>query len=76
MHSVAPAFVSAMDSLNGAVAQRGSLTAVVTTPATGGATGEVTWTFTVDDADLDDVGEVDPSVTSIEEIGLMMTGSN
>ena len=38
---------------------RGALTAQVTTAATGGGTGEVTWTFTVNDADLDDLGPSD-----------------
>ena len=54
-HTVSAVLVSATDSENGAVAARGSLTPVISDASTGDGTGQITWTYQVNDGAVDDL---------------------
>ncbi len=88
-HSVSVNLVSATDSANGSVAERGSLAAIVSDAATGDGSGEVTWTFTVNDGALNDLADGqtitqvytvtiddDNGGTATETVVVTITGTN
>ncbi|WP_417667752.1 VCBS domain-containing protein, partial [Roseibium sp.] len=88
-HTVSVANISATDSLGGATGARGILTAVVSDASTGDGTGEITWTFEVDDSAIDDLAEgqvltqvytvtVDDGEggTASEEVTITISGTN
>ena len=54
-HTVSATLVSATDSVNGAVAARGTLTPVISNTSTGDGIGQVTWTFVVQDSAIDNL---------------------
>ncbi|WP_354066516.1 VCBS domain-containing protein [Bradyrhizobium sp. OAE829] len=54
-HTVSASLVSATDSVNGAVAARGTLTPVISNSSTGDGAGQVTWTFEAQDSALDNL---------------------
>ncbi|MEP9390257.1 FG-GAP-like repeat-containing protein [Mesorhizobium sp. KR9-304] len=57
VHTVEIELVSATDSVNGDVPERGLMTAAVATDSTGTGIGQVSWSFEVQDAAIDDLAE-------------------